>query len=377
MPHLCTHASRLLCSRSMLQYCAATPLGSISRLTSQRALQLRRFSEAPSVPAALVKALRERTGASIGKCREALAAESGDAEKAAEWLRKRGIRSMERRAADSGEALLALTVGSSMGGLVEVRAETDFVTRGMIFQRLSLCLATVAAREQASSPTGLGETMLLEADCSPPELQQLHAGTAVDAALLELGSVLGERLVVGQVRHLAVPSGGVLAGYAHPKWADGLPGTGRIAALVALKPEPAEGCDLDRLNEVAGQLARHVVAAQPRFLSAACIPADVRQREEKLMREAHLEQLGPKKAAAVDEKVLTKVLVGKMNKFCQETALLSQELVAAPSQTAATGADGGKPEPAKPIAVSEWLQAQAKAMSLQELTVEGFQLAAL
>jgi len=256
---------------------------------------------------------------------------------------------MERRTADSGEALLALNIGSSIGGLVEVRAETDFVTRGMIFQRLSLCLATVAARERASSPTGLGEAALLESDCSPTELQQIHAGTAVDAALLELGSILGERLVVGRVQHLAVSSGGVLAGYAHPKQADGLSGTGRIAALVALKPEPAEGCDLDRLNEVAGQLARHVVAAQPRFLSATSIPEDVRQREENLMREAHLEQLGPKKAAAVDEKVMTKVLVGKMNKFCQETVLLSQELVAAPSPTAATGADGGKPEPAKSI----------------------------
>jgi len=376
MPHLCTHASRVLCSRSMLQY-AATPMGSISRLTSQRALQLRRFSEAPSVPAALVKALRERTGASIGKCREALCAEGGDAEKAAEWLRKRGIRSMERRSADSGEGLLALNVGSSVGGLVEVRAETDFVTRGMMFQRLSLCLATVAARVRASSPTGLGEAMLLEADCSSTELPQLCAGTAVDAALLELGSVVGERLIVGQVQHLAVPLGGVIAGYAHPKQADGLSGTGRIAALVALKPEPAEDCDLGRLNEVAGQLARHVVAAQPRFLSAACIPEDVRQKEEKLMRETHLEQLGPKKAAAVDEKVLTKVLVGKMNKFCQETALLSQELVAAPPQTAAAGAEGGEPVPAKPIVVGEWLRAQATAMSLQDLTVEGFQLATI
>lgn len=376
MPHLYTCASRLLCSRSVL-HSAAAPMGSFSRLTPQRALQLRRFSEAPAVPAALVKALRERTGASIGKCREALCAEGGDAEKAAEWLRKRGIRSMERRAADSGEALLALNIGSSVGGLVEVRAETDFVTRGMIFQRLSLCLASVAARAGASSPTGLGEATLLEADCSPAELRQLRAGTAVDAALLELGSVVGERLVVGKAHHLAAPSGGVVAGYAHPKQADGLPGTGRIAALVALKPEPAESCDLDRLHEMAGQLARHVAAAQPRFLNAASIPEDVRQKEEKLMREAHLEQLGPKKAAAVDEKVLTKVLEGKMKKFCQETVLLSQELVAAPSQSAAAMAEGGKPEPAKPIVVSEWLRAEAKAMSLQELTVAGFQLATI
>jgi len=95
------------------------------------------------------------------------------------------------------------------------------------------------------------------------------------------------------------------------------------------------------------------------------------------MRETHLEQLGPKKAAAVDEKVLTKVLVGKMNKFCQETALLSQELVAAPPQTAAAGAEGGEPVPAKPIVVGEWLRAQATAMSLQDLTVEGFQLATI
>ncbi|CAE8600713.1 unnamed protein product, partial [Polarella glacialis] len=170
---------------------------------------------------------------------------------------------------------------------------------------------------------------------------------------------------------LAAPTGGVVAGYVHPKQADGLPGTGRMAATVALRPAPAAGCDLVRLRVIAAHLARHTVAAQPRFLTVGSIPAETLRKEREIFRAAHLEQVGPKKTGIVDEKVMDKILDGKTQKFYQETVLACQELVAPQVASA-----DGKTEQ-KPLPVAEWLQAEAKALGLEQIILEDFRLAVL
>mmetsp|Transcript_51811 Transcript_51811/g.160699 ORF Transcript_51811/g.160699 Transcript_51811/m.160699 type:complete len:357 (-) Transcript_51811:60-1130(-) len=330
------------------------------RAAGFQAAGLRGFA---AVPAALVKELRDRTGASMGKCREALSEEAGDVEKAVQWLKKRGMRSMEKRAAEAGEALLSLSLGPSAGAIVELRAETDFVTRNEIFQQAGLCLAAAAAQRLAA-PEALLESELGEEAAA--QLKQVTPGTKVSAALLELGSVLGERLVLGQAQHLQAPAGGVVAGYVHPKQADGLPGTGRMAALVAMQPAPAEGCDLERLHASASKLARHIVAVQPRYLTVASVPAAELQREREAFKAAHAEQLGPKKAAALDEAVWEKVLGGKTQRFYSETVLMCQELVAPQA--------GGE---ACPMPVAEWLEEEARALGVERLLVEDFKVLSL
>merc|ERR1740130_1262608 len=113
-----------------------------------------------AVPASLVKELRERTGASMGKCRQALAEEDGNIEASVDWLRKRGMRSMEKRTNETEECLLAIcTNGTSSGAVVELRAETDFVTQNVLFQQLAISVAcTAAARARGSEAASLAET---------------------------------------------------------------------------------------------------------------------------------------------------------------------------------------------------------------------------
>lgn len=330
-----------------------------SAFPSNTAVARRAFS---AVPASLVKSLRERTGASMGKCRDALKEEDGDIEKAVEWLRKRGVKSMEKRTADVGEAMLAIGSTSTAGAIVELKAETDYVTRNDAFQQLNTCLAFTAA-QQSTDMTGESKLALENFRIG---LTVADDGISVDAALMELGSRLGERLVLGQVHQVLVPaSGGVLAAYAHPKFSDALAGTGRMAALVALRSSPAGGCDATRLQGVAAKLARHIVASQPRFLSIESIPAQILEKERETMRAAHLEQLGPAKAAKADEKVITKVLDGKTKKFYQDTVLLCQELIA-PSESQ---------EAPVTVPVSEWLEVEARAIGVEKLIVEDFRLA--
>ncbi|CAJ1341010.1 unnamed protein product [Effrenium voratum] len=155
----------------------------------------------------------------VAGCREALKEEEGDLEKAVDWLKKRGVRSMEKRATESAEALLGLGLQQNGGAIVELRAETDFVTRSDVYQQPASRIAA-----------------------------QLRAGTALSEALLELGSVLGEKLVLSHVHFLAPPPDGVVAGYVHPKFAVSMPGTGRMAGLVSLLAPGYPGSQLPTVS---------------------------------------------------------------------------------------------------------------------------------
>lgn len=321
-----------------------------------------------SIPAALVKELRSRTGASMGKCKQALSEEAGDVEKAVEWLKKRGIRSMEKRAADAAEALLALSVGPEAGAIVELRAETDFVTKGALFQRLALSLAQTAVGCSADNV----QAQLPQVPLIPPAgepLSQVSDGASVETALLEMGSVVGERFILGDVLHLGAPQGGTLAGYAHPRHSDALPGTGRMAAMVALSAVPPD-TNAKGLSNTAALLARHIVAAQPRYTNVDRVPPEVLEKEKETSRQAHLEQLGEKKAANVSEEVMKKVLDGKVKKFYQDAVLLHQELIIPQAATS----DNTAP---KSMSVEAWLKSQASEIGVEKIEVEDFKLLCL
>jgi elongation factor Ts len=312
----------------------------------------------------------------MGKCRSALVEEGGDAEKAIEWLRQRGVKSMERRSAESAEALLALSVGSSAAAITELKCETDYVTRAAIFQELSVSVAATAVQNgctNAGVGTGGDDDPLLGVAlsvCPQAREQQLleKQGAGVGPALLELGSVLGERLVLGRSWRLEPrQTSSILAGYVHPKFSDGIAGTGRMAALVSVRasPSPTDPQKAERLQTVATQLARHVVAAQPQFVDVTSVPEEVIAKEKESIRSAHLAQMDPKKVEKLSDEVLGKVVDGKTNKFYGDTVLLKQELV------------GSQADASAPPSVEQWLRAEAEAIGAESLTVEDFRLAIL
>lgn len=325
-----------------------------------------------SVPAALVKELRTRTGASMGKCRQALAEEDGNLENAVDWLRKRGIRSMERRTNESAESLLAICTHGAAGAIVELRAETDFVTKSDLFQKLAVCVAQTAAGKAASSESSFSGEVPLEATAGEVR-DKLSAGVSVESALLELGSVLGERLVLGQSEQLGktLSAESIVAGYAHPKHAGALLGTGRMAALVSLNASPSPGDEQKvGIASMASQLARHVVASRPQFVSVESVPADVLEKERNTMKEAYLKELDEKRKKNLDDAVLTKVLDGKTKKFFQDSVLLRQELTV-------PNAGGLGDKEAKPVSVEKWLKTEAKSMGLASIDVDDFRLVCL
>lgn len=319
------------------------------------------------ITASQVVALRDRTGASMGKCREALKAEDGDIEKAADWLRKKGVASIAKRVTDSVEAILSLSVKPQGAAVIELRAETDFVTGNELVQRLAAAVANTVSQRCAADP--LAEILDFGDDSEP--LRGVEPGATVEAAVTALSTVVGEKLSLGRIVFLQPPVGGVVAGYVHPS-AKAMPGNGKMAAVLALRgvPEPQ---DADKsLGPLARKLARHVVATQPRFLSPESVPAEVAQRERDLFRATLVTQQQEKGGKPLDEDKLDKIIAGKMRKLFDEEALLCQELLTADSGAPVAPEDGKKAPASETVA--KHLEAQAASMGLTKIEIDSFEL---
>jgi elongation factor Ts len=255
-----------------------------------------------SVTAEAVKALRERTGAGMMECKKALVEANGDLEAAAEAMRKAGLAKADKKAgriAAEGVVVIERSADGRSAAVVEVNSETDFVAREKDFQAYAADVARVAL---ASKPTDL-EGLLAA---------RLPSGQTVEEARRALIARIGEN--IGVRRFEIVTSSAPLATYLHGV---------RIGTVVVI-----EGGD----EALGRDLAMHVAAINPQYLSADEVPADQVEKE----REIFVAQ------AATDPKlqgkpkdVLVKASEGKLRKFLGEITLLGQPFVKDDKQTVA------------------------------------------
>jgi elongation factor Ts len=278
------------------------------------------------ISAAVVKALRERTGAGMMDCKKALADAGADAERAVELLRERGLaKAVKRAGRETSEGAVAIALEGDAGAIVELRCETDFVAKTPDFQALAAGLAKLAA----SRPGVDSAAALLDAE---------DGGQKVSERLAAAMTRIGENIVLYRVGRLAAP-GGLVGGYVHAG--------GKLGVLVMLRAaKPSEA-----VRALAKDLAMHVAAADPSPVAVdrGGVPADLLERERELYRR-QAEQEG--KPAAVVEKIVE----GRVRKFYAEVCLLEQPFVKDPDQTvtklleAAAAAAGG------PLAVTGFLR---------------------
>jgi len=269
------------------------------------------------ISAAVVKALRERTGAGMMDCKKALADAGADAERAAELLRERGLaKAVKRAGRETSEGAVAIALEGDAGAIVELRCETDFVAKTPDFQALAAELAKLAA-----SRAGVDSAAAL--------LDAEDGGQKVSERLAAAMTRIGENIVLYRVGRLAAP-GGLVGGYVHAG--------GKLGVLVVLRAaKPSEA-----VRALAKDIAMHVAAADPSPVAVDRdgVPADLVERERELYRR-QAEQEG--KPAAVVEKIVE----GRIRKFYAEVCLLEQPFVKDPDQTvtklleAAAGAAGG------------------------------------
>ena len=251
-----------------------------------------------AITAALVKELREKSGAGMMDAKKALTEVDGDMEAAMDWLRTKGLATAAKKSGrTAAEGLVAVKVVGGTGVAVEVNAETDFVGKNAEFQTMVGGIATAAL--------------------SVDDIDALKAadvnGKSVEETVTDAIAKIGENM---SVRRMAKVSGDVVGTYVHTAAADGM---GKIGVLVALK-----GGD----ESLAKQIAMHVAAADPRpqSLTEADLDPAVVAKEEKILTDQARESGKP-------ENIIENMIKGRMKKFFGEVTLVNQSFVINPDVT--------------------------------------------
>ena len=251
-----------------------------------------------NITAGMVKDLRDKTGAGMMDCKNALSETGGDMEAAIDWLRKKGISKAAKKAGRAAaEGLVGVAVDANTGVLLEVNAETDFVAKNDEFKTFVKDASKLALKE------GGNLEKLLAAPMGSSSVQQ---------TLTELVAKIGENMSVRRAAALSV-NPGVVAAYVHNPAS---PELGKIGVLVGLKSTG----DQDKLSALAKQLAMHVAAASPLALTQAHMSKDVVDREYAIQKDLAMQSGKP-------EAVVEKMMEGRMRKYYEETVLLQQTFV--------------------------------------------------
>ncbi|HEV7714708.1 MAG TPA: translation elongation factor Ts [Steroidobacteraceae bacterium] len=255
-----------------------------------------------NITADAVKQLRERTGAGMMECKKALVETKGDLDAAADLMRKQGLAKADKKAsriAAEGVIVIEKSADGRSGAMVEVNCETDFVAREADFRAFAQVVATRAA---ADKPASLDALMAIT----------LENGETIDVRRRALVAKIGENIGVRRFALLSGPTH--LGAYVH--------GT-RIGALVGIEGgEPALAYDL----------AMHVAASNPRYISVEAVPADVVAKERGILTEqAQNEAATSGKAKPAD--IVAKMVEGRLRKSLGEITLSGQPFVKDPDTT--------------------------------------------
>jgi elongation factor Ts len=251
-----------------------------------------------SITAAMVKDLRETTGAGMMDCKSALTETDGDMQAAVDWLRKKGLSKAAKKAGRvAAEGLIGVFVAPKKGAMVEVNSETDFVARNDHFQGLVKLIADVALNH--------GED--IEA-IKAAKVGTMTVAEAISSAI----ATIGENITLRRAAVLSVDAG-VVASYVHNQVSEGL---GKIGVLVALE-SPG---NVEELAALGRQVAMHIAASNPIALDAAGVDPAVVKREKDILADKFRQQGKP-------EAMIEKITESGMKTFYKEQTLLEQPFI--------------------------------------------------
>ena len=248
-----------------------------------------------AITAAMVKELRDTTGAGMMDAKKALTENDGDMEAAVDWLRTKGLaKAAKKSGRTAAEGLVAVKVAGGRGVAVEINSETDFVAKNADFQGMVASIANAA---------------LSAADLEALKATDLN-GKSVEATITEKIATIGENMAL---RRMASVEGDTVVSYVHNAAADGM---GKIGVLVALSGDAAFG----------RQVAMHIAATNPAALNEAELDPAVVEKEKQVQMDIARESGKP-------EAVIEKMIVGRMSKFMSEVTLMGQSFVMNPDLT--------------------------------------------
>jgi elongation factor Ts len=251
----------------------------------------------PEITAAMVKDLREKTGAGMMDCKKALTESAGDVEAAVDWLRTKGLAAAAKKSGRvAAEGLVGIASAPGRAAMVEVNAETDFVARNDSFQAFVTTVAQLAL--------SVGEDLDAIKAASYP-----GTGRTVAEELTQLIATIGENMTLRRARVLSV-GGGVVATYMHNTLK---PGLGKIGVLVAIEGT-AEMAALETLGR---QVGMHIAASSPEAIDVAGVdPASLARERAVLVEQA--------RQSGRPDNIIEKMVEGRIRKFYEEVVLLEQ-----------------------------------------------------
>jgi len=250
-----------------------------------------------TISAALVKELRERTGAGMMDCKKALTQTDGNIDQGIELLRTLGVASAEKksgRIAAEGVIVQLISGDKFSGVLVEVNCETDFVAKDNSFKEYSTAVALCLLAGDQNTIEDLEES-------------ELHPGISVNQARQELISKIGENISVRRFDRLRSPDG-LVAGYLHG---------GRIGVLVSM-----DKCEA----ELGKDIAMHIAASRPICVAEDDVPEEVIEAERSIF-------TAQAKESGKSDDIVARMVDGKLKKFMKENTLLGQAYVKDPDIT--------------------------------------------
>ena len=251
-----------------------------------------------TITAAMVKDLRETTGAGMMYCKAALTETAGDMQAAQDWLRKKGLSKAAKKAGRvAAEGLIGAVTAATKGVLVEVNSETDFVARNGQFQGLVKMIAQVAL--------DVG-----------PDVEKIRAAkvgnVTVETAIADAIATIGENMTLRRAASLEVGKG-VVSSYVHNSVIEG---AGKMGVIVGLESTGKT----DELAHLGRQLAMHVAAANPLALDPAGLDPELIKREKDVLADKYRQQGKP-------ENVIEKIVESGLKTYYKEVCLLEQAFI--------------------------------------------------
>jgi elongation factor Ts len=252
-----------------------------------------------NITASLVKELRDKTGAGMMDCKNALNENNGDIESSIDWLRTKGLaKAAKKSGRTASEGLIVITSSNDYTSILEVNSETDFVARNETFQEVA---------------RNIGNSSLLSDDIDGLNaLSVSEKDISVKDYITEMIASIGENINLRRMKRLNTSDENV-SSYIHGQVSDGL---GKIGVLVSLKSD----LDKDALEDIGKKIAMHIAATNPISISIDDIPSDILEREKNILIEEARDSGKP-------EEIIEKMIGGRLNKYYQESVLLEQTFV--------------------------------------------------
>ena len=254
-----------------------------------------------SLNANLIKELREKSGAGIVDCKNALLQNDNDVDKSMDWLRKKGLSVAAKKSGRvAAEGLVGVHISKNEACLIEINSETDFVSRNEKFQKFVSDCSKIALTSDGTLDNLLKSKFI-------------EGKNTVEEELTKNVATIGENLNIRRIEKITLEGPGSIVSYVHNSVSENL---GKIAVILSLK----SNADQNSLDNIGKKIAMHIAASNPISLNLESLDPEIIDKEKQVLIEQAISSGKPKEIAE-------KMIEGRIRKFCEDVVLLEQTFV--------------------------------------------------